>query len=722
MLKTVKRLKHRRNKYVSFLIHERPTLCLPPPVTNRPAILETGHPPVLFFSPHDRETIAREALAAAPAACGKTITEADRLCRGTIDIFGAAVDIGGGIDWSCDFICGRTWPLKPAPQVPIVFAEDRSDIKVPWELARFQFLNTLGRAWSYTRETRYCHLARESIASFLAANPYGIGLHWTNPMEAAIRAANWIIADSFFKGADEWDDSFRREIQSALYDHGRFIRTHLERDGRGINNNHYTADLAGLFALGLYSYDSGEGARWLEFALGELDTEIDRQIAPDGMHYENSIGYHRLTFEMFYHTYRLGIANNIPAVRRWEPRLIKMAEFTLGMIMPNRRVPDFGDNDDGLWLTGTPRPPDDHRYLVGLSAATFGRPDPRLIDFPAEEIPEDIFWFAGPAAAQELRETITFAHTPHAEYTRTVQSSPPRAAIRHETRHARPTIMSQVFGSSGMIVLRSDTGAVLVSANPVGTGGIGGHKHNDLLSYVFTVGDHEIAVDPGTFTYTANPNLRNQLRSTGAHNTVMIDGAEQNRFYRRQLFWVRDDARPRICGCHLNRDIDRLTVEHDGYRRLRGTITHRRHFMFIKAENILVVRDELTGAGVHEINSVVNLGPGTINADDPYRVRLQPGDGGAQAGFLLEHLPGMGVGIEPGWRSVRYGHKTPLYRIVQRGRTQLPVRMTTIIGVFNQPVDWQRLAAVGEDIVEPAPNSFVQHAVRRQRLPVEVCL
>ncbi|MFC1475577.1 heparinase II/III family protein [Candidatus Zixiibacteriota bacterium] len=683
--------------------------------------MENDWRPIIFFRPYERRSIAEAALKDSPVACRRTIKYADRICGGKIDIFDELIDFRRGLDWATDHSTGRTWPRVPAAQVPIIYADDRSDIKVPWELARFQFLSHLGRAWVYTGDNKYPRLARYLVESFMADNPPGIGLHWVNPMEAAIRAANWIAADSWFSGADEWDNDFRDQLKLSLYNHGRFILSHLERDGRGINNNHYTANLAGLFMLGLYLHDVGEGACWLDFALNELDTEIHRQIAPDGMHYENSIGYHRLTFEMFFYTHRLAQINRINPPINWQPILEKMAEFTLGITTPSGAVPNFGDNDDGLWLAGTPRRPDDHQYLVGLAAAAFGRPNPWLIQFPHDETPEEIYWYLGVETAHTLNELrgrngYTSYGIPPTDIASGQSLSTP-VIIGGDRRQ----LSSQVFGSSGMIVMRSDDAYVLATANPVGTGGIGGHKHNDLLSFIFSVGNREIVIDPGTYAYTADPMMRNQLRGTAAHNTVVIDGTEQNRFVARQLFWVRQDAQPRIAHCHLNKTLDRLTNEHDGYRRLPGKITHRRHFTFHKTENILVVCDELTGSGIHDIQATYNLGPGTINADDPHRLILQPGRNGRRAGFLIDDYPCRQVDLEPGWRSVYYRQKTPSFRVVQRGRAQLPVSWTTVIGVFDGAVDWPRLEQARDEVTEGPLKKFPGGVRWSERRPVEVC-
>ena len=55
-----------------------------------------------------------------------------------------------------------------------------------------------------------------------------------------------------------------------------------------------------------------------------------------------------------------------------------------------------------------------------------------------------------------------------------------------------------------------------------------GHAHNDKLSFELLIGGRDVVVDPGTYAYTSHPRLRNKFRSTDYHNTVKIDGCEQN--------------------------------------------------------------------------------------------------------------------------------------------------------------------------------------------------
>ena len=54
-----------------------------------------------------------------------------------------------------------------------------------------------------------------------------------------------------------------------------------------------------------------------------------------------------------------------------------------------------------------------------------------------------------------------------------------------------------------------------------------GHSHADTLSLVLRQGQEQILIDPGTYTYVADPLWRDRFRGTAAHNTVRIDGLDQ---------------------------------------------------------------------------------------------------------------------------------------------------------------------------------------------------
>jgi hypothetical protein len=90
----------------------------------------------------------------------------------------------------------------------------------------------------------------------------------------------------------------------------------------------------------------------------------------------------------------------------------------------------------------------------------------------------------------------------------------------------RPAAASRLFADAGVAVMRSRDVHIVVKAGPFGEGS-GGHSHSDALSLTVSLGSRDILIDPGTFTYVADPAERNRFRGSAAHNTVAIDGRDQ---------------------------------------------------------------------------------------------------------------------------------------------------------------------------------------------------
>ncbi len=132
-----------------------------------------------------------------------------------------------------------------------------------------------------------------------------------------------------------------------------------------------------------------------------------------------------------------------------------------------------------------------------------------------------------------------------------------------------------------------------------------GHAHCDTLSYELHVAGVPVVVDSGTFDYEPGP-LRHYLRSTAAHNTVRLDGQEQSEIW--GAFRVARRARP-VSATLGDWDAGQLvfTGEHDGYRRLPGSPRHRREIRM--GAGRWEIRDTVTGAGQHRVESFLHLHP-----------------------------------------------------------------------------------------------------------------
>jgi hypothetical protein len=272
---------------------------------------------------------------------------ADDVVAHRFDLLGSGpVELGPEIDWQCDFKTGRRWPLVHVSKVPVSF-DDASDIKVPWELSRFQHLPMLAAAFRATGKGRYVAEIESQLSHWIAANPVEFGANWVTTMDVAIRAANWIAALALIAG--EQDAPWIDDVASSLLLHGRFIRGHLEwSECRG---NHYLSDVVGLLVVAALFVAGDEGRGWSEWAVDALIGEMGHQVHPDGCDHEASVPYHRLVAELFLHGSHAADAVLPGRLPGWyRERLDRMLDFTAAYARPDGLAPQIGDADDGRFL------------------------------------------------------------------------------------------------------------------------------------------------------------------------------------------------------------------------------------------------------------------------------------------------------------------------------------------------------------------------------------
>src|SRR5262249_27104084 len=192
---------------------------------------------------------------------------------------------------------------------------------------------------------------------------------------------------------------------------------------------------------------------------------------------------------------------------------------------------------------------------------------------------------------------------------------------------------------------------LLVTNGCVGTKGFGNHKHNDQLSFEYHHRGVALVVDPGSYVYTADGNARNLFRSTRSHNTLAIDGVEQNEMRTEWLFRLFESARP----VHVSfGDGDRFVEyvgRHYGYERLAQAITHERTFRLDKTSGALQIVDRLIGSGAHSIRWHFHLAPGVKARVAPGSVELSA----AGRAWLLQSPPDFSFAIAPAHYSPSYG-------------------------------------------------------------------
>jgi uncharacterized heparinase superfamily protein len=141
----------------------------------------------------------------------------------------------------------------------------------------------------------------------------------------------------------------------------------------------------------------------------------------------------------------------------------------------------------------------------------------------------------------------------------------------------KEVIASQVIAldAAGYYGVRHDRSLVLIDCGAIAPDHLPAHGHGDVLAFEWSVQGKRMIVDAGVFEYNPGP-WREFARSTRAHNTVTVGGADQAEFW--SAFRV--GRRPRVARERFEIRGDVIIVEgsHDGFARLSGAPRHRRRF------------------------------------------------------------------------------------------------------------------------------------------------
>jgi uncharacterized heparinase superfamily protein len=220
--------------------------------------------------------------------------------------------------------------------------------------------------------------------------------------------------------------------------------------------------------------------------------------------------------------------------------------------------------------------------------------------------------------------------------------------------------------------MRADDSVMLIDAGEIGMRGLGGHGHNDVLSFDLWAAGAPLLVDSGTFTYTADPHARQAMRSTSAHNALRVDGQETSRLGGDRWLWlIENDAHPRDVAWQSDAERDVFSASHDGYRRLPEPVMHTRRISFDKARRHWRIDDSLTGTGEHLVELFFHPGVPFDLTNDAVRMSAPRSD------LWLFPAANSTFRQEDGWISRGYGLREPARVLVYAVRASVPLTLRT---------------------------------------------
>jgi hypothetical protein len=454
------------------------------------------------------------------------------------------------------------------------------DARGEWEKNRFQELLPKGIVFLKTGDKKFVEEITGSIIAWIAANPAGYGINWLCAMEVGVRAANWLLAYDLLKGHAKFESDFLKTFSAGIDEHRRYIEQNLEVTVKSPLANHYLSDIAGLLYIAIL-HPFKKNKALLKTAVRELEDQMQNQVMPDGVSFENSIAYHRYVLEIFLYSAIICRQKNIHLSTEYWQKLEKMLEFVMYYTRPDSLSPNFGDSDDGMWHVFShemQRDITDHRYLLSLAAILFKRPDFKSASSGFQ--PEFSYFFK--------------------EYSEERWNEIPDRA---------EPLGSRAFKNGGVYVMREgDAYSCVMTANshenPVQL-----HKHNDIGSFELCAGDAPFIVDAGTYCYTAEPEARERFRSTASHNTVRIDGEEQQDMKAMGFFALPRTANVKCENWESNNSKDLLKFSWMQFLKSGEQVEIAREFLFKKEEKAWTLSDSFTGTGEHSFEWFFHLHP-----------------------------------------------------------------------------------------------------------------
>jgi hypothetical protein len=153
--------------------------------------------------------------------------------------------------------------------------------------------------------------------------------------------------------------------------------------------------------------------------------------------------------------------------------------------------------------------------------------------------------------------------------------------------------------------------------------------------------------------YTSDPGARNLFRSTAYHNTLLIDGVEQNEFNPEWLFRTFEHAKAEHVAFTSEDGFSRYHGRHVGYARLPEPVKHDRLFSFDIRNGQLTIEDVLSGTGMHDLRWHFHLAPGLDVTVDGRTASLR----GNGIGVRLDLPTGLTAAVDDAWYSPSYGRR-----------------------------------------------------------------
>lgn len=407
----------------------------------------------------------------------------------------------------------------------------------PFVLNRHFELLTLAKAYRATKNEKYAYACAELLSSWLdkaEAPPVGTSWGATN---------TWRTLECGIRLSEVWPEIIFSLYNSEALTDDLLVdiiksiweqgrRSRFEHREKG---NWLIYAMTGVCCAAVMYPFLKDSKEWLSYSLETLKRELKRQVHPDGFQFELTTGYQLDVAICYINVLKVLKAFGHGFEESIAATVEKLLETYVYLTMPNGKVPDIND---------------------GAYFSTKEILSPYMNLFPENKL---IKW-----AVSDGKEGL----------------EPPK---------------NHIFENAGLGVTRTGWGEKDTYVFFDGGEYAAGHQHEDKLNLLMYADGKMTLTEGGNYAYDTS-DMRLYVRSTKAHNTVLVDNLNQNRGI---SYKFPDTEKISDLKGSFTESVDVLTsFYNDGYGNEGEKLAfHERKLYFIKKENglkpFLIVADRL---------------------------------------------------------------------------------------------------------------------------------
>jgi len=383
-----------------------------------------------------------------------------------------------------------------------------------------------------------------------------------------------------------------------------------------------------------------EADKWKKRGIELLERELNAQILPDGITWEQSTGYQKFVADLYLFVVILMMRNQMKISEAVLSKLTQMIDFLDSITKTDGRIPLVGDEDQGKVFRVCETACDDARSTITVGSIRLKRKD--WLRTKSEEA----FWLLG------------------------------KEALIKRSKSVLPE--SRLFRDSGFLVMRSKDKYLLFMAGSQDPKYLhASHRHLDMLSFVLDAYGTCFITDPGTYTYFGDFEWRRYFKSIKAHNTVVVDDKDPVDI--EEVFELSHVPLAQVRGHAVNDRFDWVVAGHNGYK----SVAHVRQIFFLKPEYWIIV-DLLEGKGEHVFDLYFHFSHGLDLRCE--KTTQSVAARGLTGNLKISPLITLGLDLEilEGEVSPKYGVKVkaPVLRYRKKGRP--PTTFTSVLYPYEK--------------------------------------